>query len=230
MINKILEYQKLDLDILKKEKELNNNENKKTANNKKSFVKDAQDKIINLDTQSEKIIAEYNAILDNYKKAQKQLDIISKNMPNLSDEEKQKYVIQLDNIVKVLDGYERKINDYQQKVNDILKVFFTTRKKVDGAKQKYKEASDSFSALENDILPQINKEKAELKELEKSINPQLLSSYKQIKANKILPVFVTNENGKCGGCKININKSLLENLKNNKIIKCENCGRIIYQL
>ena len=43
MINKILEYQKLDIDIMKMEKELNSNENKKTANNMKSFVKDAQD-------------------------------------------------------------------------------------------------------------------------------------------------------------------------------------------
>ena len=230
MINKILEYQKLDIDIMKKEKELNANENKRTANNMKSFVKDAQEKIINLDSQSEAIINEYNAIVENFKKAEKQLDLITNNMSKLTEEEKNKYIAQLDSIVKVLDGYERKINEYQQKVNDILKVFFTTRKKVDGAKVKYKEAVDNFTNIQNEITPKINEEKAKLKELEKSIKPELLSSYNQIKANKIMPVFVSNENGKCGGCKVTINKSLLENLKNNKVVKCENCGRIIYQL
>ena len=228
MINAILDYQKIDLDIIKKEKELNANENKRTANNMKSFVKDAQDKIINLDSQSGAIIEEYNTIIENFNKAEKQLDLITQNMSKLSDEEKQKYITQLDNIVKVLDGYERKINEYQQKVNDILRVFFTTRKKVDGAKQKYKEATENFSVLEKETSLVINAEKEKLKELEKTIKPQLLEMYKQIKSNKILPVIVKNENGKCGGCKVVINKSSLETLKNNKIIICENCGRIIY--
>ena len=53
MINKILEYQKLDIETAKAEKELNFNEHKKTANNMRSYVKDAQDKIINLDKQCE---------------------------------------------------------------------------------------------------------------------------------------------------------------------------------
>lgn len=228
MINKILDYQKLDMEITKAEKDLNFNEHRKTANNMRSYVKDAQDRIINLDKQCENIINEYNNILANYEKADKQLNFIESNKSKFSKEEKEKYVTQLDNIVKVLDGYERKLNEYQDKVNDILKIFDETKKKVYVAKIKYKEANEKFLEVQKESLPEINSKKAKLKELEKVIKPQIISKYKSIKAEKKTPVFVPETNNCCSGCKCKIPTSKLEILKNNQILECESCHRIIY--
>ena len=78
----------------------------------KKILQLKQDKIINLDKQCENIIKEYNSMLSNYEKAEKQFEVIMKNSAKLTAEEKQKYSTQIDNIVKVLDGYERKLNAY----------------------------------------------------------------------------------------------------------------------
>ena len=228
MINKILEYQKLDMEITKAEKDLNFNEHKKTANSMRSFVKDAQDKIINLDKQCENVIKEYESILANFEKAEKQQQLIQANKAKLSDEEKNKYATQLENIVKVLDGYERKLNSYQEKINSIMKVFEETKKKVYVAKMKYKDSNEKFLQVQNEVMPSINQKKAKLKELEKAIKPQVVTKYKAIKADKISPVFVPIDKNRCSGCKIEISAQGLNTIKINQILECEHCHRIIY--
>lgn len=228
MINKVLEYQKLDTDIFKIEKEVNYCESKKTANNLRAYVKDAQTKIISLDHECETTLAEYNDILSNFEKANKQVEMLEKNNKKLTDEERAKYFTQLEDISKVLEGYERKLHSYSEKINNVLRDFEDTKKKVVVAKTKYKEAMDSFEKLSGEKQPEIAKLKAKLVELEKEVPEKMLAKYKSLKQDKIFPPFVPLVENRCGGCRMEISANALNNLKANQILECEHCRRVIY--
>ena len=80
----------------------------------------------------------------------------------------------------------------------------------------------------NEIQPQIDKQKQEIKSLEKDLDQNFLGKYKQRRADKIYPVFVPAVEKSCGGCRMELPSASLERLKNKGFLECEHCGRIIY--
>ncbi len=84
------------------------------------------------------------------------------------------------------------------------------------------------------IQQEIGKMKAELnllqkqiQQLETSISPELLEKFYKIKRIKDNPVAMISD-GKCSGCMVEVSIMIaLEAKKHEKLVYCENCGRIL---
>ena len=64
--------------------------------------------------------------------------------------------------------------------------------------------------------------------LEKQIDANLLSKYKHLRQDKIFPVFVPLNSNACGGCSMALPAALMNKLKENGYLECEQCRRYIY--
>ena len=70
--------------------------------------------------------------------------------------------------------------------------------------------------------------KKQIKALEKGLDAELFSKYKELRKDGVFPMFVELNDKSCGGCRTNLPSSTLERIKEHGYIRCENCRRIIY--
>ena len=233
-MKQILEYQKLDFQVLKLEREKNGLNEKEIMNKMISFVKDAQGKSIALEEDAKSLLEDYNSLKKQYNELSKKIqNLINENIQGKKTiEEIDASLVSANTLSSQLFMVERNINIIITKIREILKQFEQTKNSALKARAKHKEAKDNYNNKIAEIEPKIDMIKKQMKDLEKSINHEIFEKYKSVKADGIFPVYVNaKENGvnmfKCGGCGMEIPKGKVDSLKNNGYIVCEQCRRII---
>ena len=188
-----------------------------------AYVKDAQNKSAQLESQAKQLV-------DDYQKVKSEYDLALKNIQNLVDSKTQN-----DRTVNLINTYssdlymlERKLNIIVNKSQEILKQFSVAKNNVLKAKQKHKECKEKYDSKINAINPKIEKLRQEQKKLEPEIDEKALAKYKNVLNDNIFPVFVPVAGNLCGGCRMEIPMGKMDKLKNDGYIVCEQCGRFIY--
>ena len=115
-------------------------------------------------------------------------------------------------------GYVEKI---EEGIKNMSVLAGKARKEYTALKEVYdKESKEAAEDVENI--------KVELKTMSKDIDESLLKKYNGIKKNKSDPVAIIVSN-QCGGCNMELPSLTLKKLKaSDKLIECENCGRVLY--
>ena len=229
MIDKILEYQKRDFEIIKLERQLENNEDKKIYQNMIGIVKDAQKKSTSLDKEANSLLQEYKSLQNAYNDNLKSCGVIlNKNLDKINIDDLDSVSNVAGNLINNMNILEKKLMFLAERVNAILTEFDSTKKKYNEAKQKYTSHKTAYEKIAEEISPQIEKLTKEIKGLESSIDTNYLSKYKQRRSDKIFPVFVPMVDKACGGCRMEIPSASLSLLKSQGYLECEHCRRIIY--
>jgi hypothetical protein len=142
----------------------------------------------------------------------KQLEGMQKNL-----EEMQRNIQTLENICKVYEDEKKSLEDQIKKSKIKLVKFKNT---FDVLKEKYINGEEKVKKEYEDL-----KEKRE--ELIKKIEERVLNRYNRVRLGTDTAV-VLIEDGKCSGCHMEVSVICLEKLKEEKMINCETCGRILY--
>ena len=228
-MNKIIEYQKLDIELNRLKKSSLKSEDRNNLSKLKSYIVEYQGKGIQLENDAQGLIDEYSKLKSQYeangKKVQKLLDT---DINNITLDEVDGYFSTLNNLSNELFMLERNIDIIITKINNSLKNFDTTKKNIIKAKEKFKECKEKCEKDAQSVAPKIQEIEDKMASLESTIDTALLSKYKTIKNDKIFPVFVENNNGHCNGCMVEIPTSKLNKLKAEGTIVCEQCHRVIY--
>ncbi len=224
----MLQYQNLDMELEKLQKSKNALEEIKVIEKMKNVVKTAQNNSIKLESDAEAMLKEYNSLKANYEKHYKAIQKMTKQDINtLTRDQINDYLVQINAISSELFMIERNLNIVITKISTALKEFENNKKTAILARNKHKEAKDSYTQKIEEIEPKIAKLSSDLKKLEGSIDSTIFNKYKTIKNDGIFPVFVKLQNDACGYCRMEIPKSKLDNLKGDNSIICEHCRRII---
>lgn len=229
-LSKVLEYQKKDAELIKLERQLFNNEDKKIFNQMIGVVKDAQNKSALLEKQAGDLINVYNNLKQTYEENIKSANIISNRKveeASLADIENIEQVAST--IINNLSILEKKLLQQAERVNVVLNEFEQTRKKYNAAREKYNKHKELYDAESQKLEPILAEKQKEVKKLEQGIEPSILAKYKQRRQDRIFPVFVPCVDKACGGCRMELPSASLANLKNNGVLECEHCRRIIYE-
>ena len=225
----ILKYQELDGKLVQLERKLASSNEKTVMNQMIAFVKDAQNKSVELENQAKKMTEEYVALKKEYDKNIKLIkDLTSKESSELTVEEMDEIFNQINLVSSNLFMIERNLNIQLVNIKNILKEFENTKNGVIKARAKHKESKEKYEALVAQINPQIEAIKKDMLALESSVDEKLLAKYKAVKRDNIYPVFVTLNNGNCGGCRMMIPMGKVNKIKTDGFIVCEHCGRVIY--
>lgn len=228
-MNKILEYQKLDIELMKLKKSGVNSTEKNNMSKLKEYIVESHDKGVKLENDAKELFNDYLNLKkqydSNFKKVQQLLntDINFVELDGVDG-----MLSTINSLSSELFLLERNLNIIINKIKASLKEFEVTKNNIIKARQKYNEFKSKYEQGINDVAPKIKEIEDKMKTLEKDLNEELFAKYKTIKGDKIMPVFVMINNGHCGGCRVEIPTSKLNTLKKDGKIICEQCHRIIY--
>ncbi len=229
MIDKILEYQKLDGNKVKIEKALSENENKKQATLMVKFVKEAQSKALKMDEEAAKLKKEFEKLSQ---VEQKGLQMVEKYVNQKTEgadlEGLEETLSRMQKVLKQLSDLEDLLRKNKAQTEEIIKAFDTLKNKLRAAKIKHKENKDLYEAELAKKGPEIKATTKSLEEMEKTLDKELLAKYKAARKVGIYPVFVPLEGNSCGGCRISMASAKVDEIKRNGHIECYNCKRMIY--
>jgi len=230
-MEKILEYQKIDGELWKLEKQLKTANSKKIMEQSISFVEQSKDELMELDKEAMQSTKDYNDLIQICETNINNVEVLTKQGAQEADPQKIKKILEQCGFVsKNLAIIEKKISNLQQKIDNAMEKFLKTTKQMNQAKNYYSKAKEDYTQLNTKMLPEINEIKSKLTKCEKGIDKALLEKYHKARKDRIYPVFVPLLDKSCGGCRMELSVSSLDKLKANKVIECEQCRRIIYIL
>lgn len=229
-LKKILEYQNLDSELYKIEKNVKDSQNKKTAAQMHENMKNAQERSLKLEEKAGSVLAEIEKIKQQYKiQENKMNEFLQKDLTTLSRTELEKYNVLKDKLSQNLSILEKNLSSLAETINGMLADFNKTIKTFNTSKEEYLKSKEKYDnevkAVEEDKKTIIEK----LEKLEKDIDQQTLEKYKKRRNENIFPVFVPLSGDSCGYCRVQLPFANISNLEANGVLTCEHCHRIIYK-
>lgn len=107
---------------------------------------------------------------------------------------------------------------------DIVKI----RAELKQMSDEYNELKRQYEDQLKDIGISADELRKERQELKAVIDKELLDKYQMLRKHKHMPIALIDED-KCSGCNMSLPSAILTAVKEGqRIIECENCGRILY--
>ena len=231
MIKALLEYQKEDAKLKKIENELSSSEERKKASSAKKYLDATMPESVNkLDLRAQELSGAYEKTLSEQAKLSEQHDELIKAIASAEDENACAYLLkkadELISKIKALSDTAKKIS---AEIQDILKEFAQIKKTTKSAQEQYATNGAKYNELKASKKGEMDAIKGTLEKLEKGIDKALMDKYKQKRADKIFPVLFEVNDRVCGACSMELSMAALSDLKNGKIIECDNCRRLLYK-
>lgn len=229
-ITKILEYQKVDSGLFNLERQLRQNANKKTADEMAASARQAQNRTAELENKASALLKDIETIKKQFEAQESKLnEITSKNLDKLTKAEIDGYLALKDKLAQNLNILDRNLTKLAENVSATLTDFNKTAKVFNAARDKMMTSKQAYEADLAKIEPEKVRLEGELKQLEKGIDGQLLEKYKKRRADNLFPILVPLLNGNsCGGCHMELSFAQVSKIKQEGLLSCEHCRRLIY--
>lgn len=228
MFETILEYQNLDMQLIKLKKEIEKAKEKENLSKYASLIKDNQTKLTNVDIESKKVIETFEKYKSMYSKVLKQYEDLKASFDKLSKEDKEKAIVQCDSIVNQLSVLERNLSTQVESGNSLIKSFEVCKNNIVNYRKLYISAKEKCALIDKNFAPQETEIRSKMAEVEKKCDPKLLAKYKQLRQDKIFHAIVKLNNSSCGGCSMEFSSAQIGVLKDKGYLECEHCRRINY--
>jgi predicted nucleic acid-binding Zn-ribbon protein len=229
MFEKILEYQKLDSKIMHLKREAEKDPAKQRMDEALSLIRDSQNQLLSLDQSARESLVDYEKCKNEFEKSFAELEKLSKeDLTPLSTEQLNVKLDSLNNLSTQLASLERALSTQAERVNAVNRNFDRLKKNIFVNKQIYTDSKEKCQEVCKKFQPQIDELKKQMLEMEKDIDPKIMSKYKHLRQDHIFPVFVPLNGTSCGGCSMEIPSALMNKLKENGFLECEVCRRYIY--
>lgn len=231
MLEKILEYQSAEVELLNLENELSKSKDREKAAEIQQELKNQHARLVSLESMAGKVNDSYKKATEKFAEYQKKLEELEKQVQSAEPEKLELYEKMYKDFAQVGTSLEKEIQQIYASVQQISREYEEIIRKSKTDRERFDKFKASYSKLKADKEPKIEEVKKKLAALEKQVDAKALSVYKRKREGRIFPVFVAVANNLCSGCRMEISASKLGQMKTNDlgIIECENCGRLIYQ-
>jgi len=228
-MEKLIEYQRLDMKIHHLERELENSKFKQDMRSMKAKNDNAIKSREMLDDESVKLMQEYDK---NKEWLNKAITRVQKLQETKADELELKEVEDLlkkiDETVKIIKQIERTINYMSNRSKAIIQDFNQATKEVGATSQQYKESKVKQEELVSQKSVELEELKNQRDVIIKLVPKEYLNKYNALKNEIPFPIFVPLVDKRCNGCRMEMSSIFIENLKKSGMLECESCHRIIY--
>ncbi|MEG1581968.1 MAG: C4-type zinc ribbon domain-containing protein [Clostridia bacterium] len=228
-MQELLKYQEIDAQRRKLENELSQSDERKNAQTMQNYVKDCQTRLSKLENNA-------GIVMSNYKKASSYIKQVACKIDELSAMAESATPEKLIEIQTAIKGYVENLAKLDKEANNIAYNAKQVAKEVENvmnnamdAKKKYVTFKQAYDAKRDELLPKINKLKADLEIQKGKVDKTLLEKYNHKVDTKTFPIFVPQKDGRCTGCRMELSSSKMKELDEKHIIECENCSRLIYK-
>ncbi len=228
-VENILEYQKLDVELYKIEKQINENPNKKMAEQLHENMRVAQARSVKLEEKAKELLNEIDKVKKQCKIQEDKLnEFLSMNVEKMSKTDVEKLSNLKDKLNQNLTILEKNLTTLAENMNAVLADFNKTIKTFNNARDEYAKRKNAYETeikkIEKDKL-EINKR---LSQIALSVDVEIMEAYRKKRSEKVFPVLVPLKGKFCGGCNTELPLAILTNLSKDGITTCEHCRRLVY--
>ena len=228
----MLQYQKLDGELIRIERELRKNENYVKSRQYKALRQELDDNLAKLDAKSVDLKSQLVVARQSIEKIVASIEEHAKEIHDIEDVDELNYMSKkLNEQLEMLSAVDKEIKRILREGEDVAKQFDDVSAKLPKVVAAFKKASDEFNKATEAAKPRVAEVRAKQTELKKVINPTLVDVYKKVSEGGKHPVFVPLRDGSiCGGCQMSMPKAVVDSqFANSDFIRCEHCGRVIYK-
>ena len=230
-LDQLWQFMQVDMEADRFENKMRQSENRQKLLKQRTFLMDQQTNMKKLESEIAVMQDRLEAIRDEADRLDKLLAAAVAEIeanPPATAEDADKRAESVQKLVDSLSRYEQELQklrkdsetkDRQQK--EIRVRAAKTKIEYDQLKQVYDTEFKKDSAQLQKLRADIEKEAAK-------VEPKLLERYRSIKQH-CTPPMARLIDGQCSGCFMSLpSATLLELKEGNRIVECDNCGRILY--
>ncbi len=230
---KMLEYQKLDMELRKINKEFNSLPAKKKLDVTRNKFNEAQSDLdhnaanaATYGSEVERLHAEFGEIMKRFEAVEAQYSAAT------TAEEKAALLPKLEQIRSNAESCKNKLNNRIDKIkmltNECMQNL-ATKKKV---KEEFDKIKTSLDEIRAKSMPERKRIEEQMKSIETTLDQALLSAYNKFRSDGIAPVFVPvvgdNEKDYACACGMQLSQTNKSELKNKSMCQCDTCRRMVY--
>ena len=224
-------YQAADMELDRFENTLKKSQTRQRLLKARNFLVEQQEGVKKLEESLLKGAEESTRLNAENAKIAKEIDRITKEYEAAQIEDAK----QVKKYIRALEDLNKNVLSIKKELARIHNTAESTDEKVKQLKNnivkgkadfaKIKEEHDAELAGATDDLERL---RAKVSEMGQGVSADLMAEYKKVKKNRPNPVAkVVNE--QCQGCNMSLPSLVMRKLKEGeKLIECENCGRILY--
>lgn len=229
---KILEYQRIDQEILALESEVSKSKERQNLATAKNNIAKSTEIINNLKNEAAALLASYSAVQEKIDKLKSELDEYEGVLDGVQDvAETDYYIKKVSAINDGISALEREVALGSKRIDDINDKYKKTWDQGVKDTALYKTAKADYDKLVEDYRPKVVEKVNERDALKGEIPEKMMNAYLALR-NK-LPAFVPYDDQKSSGCcprcGMEVANDTLAKLKNaGDYAECPNCHRILF--
>ena len=230
--DKILEYQKIDQELMSLESEVAKSEERQKLAVAKSRLEGATEMIGKLKAEASDLLAGYGAMKDKIDALKDELDEFDGILDDVQDaNEADHYLKMVAAIADKINALEKAANGAAVKIDQVNDSYKKTWEQGVKATDVYKSAKAEYDNLVRNFQPRVVEIKAQLNALKAEIPQNVMNAYLNLRGAKRMPAFVKydSKNCLCGRCMMEVDNDTKSKLRNvGDYAECPNCRRILY--
>ena len=228
----MLEYQRLDSELNKIEKELRNNPYYVKRRKLKDALQQGDEQLSRLDQRTMELRNQLAQATQNLQKITAVIDEHTREIVDIEDQDELNYMSKkLDEQLALLASVENEIKQILREAEELEKSFENIyRVQIPRLLAEYNKCNAEFDNAAQQVKPRVLELKKQQAALKPKIDPVLFERYSKL-AEQVHPVFVPLEGeNRCGRCRVEMPLAqVAAKIAEKGYLTCENCGRIIYK-
>lgn len=230
-LDMLWQYMQVDMEADRFEAGIRQSEKRQKLLKQRNFLMDQQNNMKKLEADITAMSDRLEAVHDDAERLQKVLsgllEEIEKNPPQTAEE----VDARMESVQKLLNTFSR----YEQELSKMRKDADTKDRQQREIRVRAAKTKAEFDQLKKEYDVEFKHDSTQLKEMREKteleankLQPQLLEKYRNIKQH-CMPPMAKLIDGQCSGCFMSLpSATLLEIKSGEKIVLCDNCGRILY--
>ena len=127
-----------------------------------------------------------------------------------------------------LRSFDKELNQMNTDSANYDKQLRAVRVEAAKAKQSFDQLKVDYENESKAKKAELEAQRARVKALEGTVEPDLMAEYLSIKKHTTPPVSRL-QYGQCSGCNTSLPSAILSKIRNGTLVECETCGRMIIQ-
>ncbi len=230
--DKILQYQKVDQELLALEAEVAKSEARQKYVLAKSKLDGAGTTINKLKAEASELLAGYTAMKEKIDALKAELDEFDGILDDVQDVgEAEHYLKIVSGIADKIGALEKESHVAASKIDQVNDLYKKTWDQGVKATENYNAARTEYNAFVGERQPRVLEIKKELESLKGEISESLMKAYLSLRATKKMPAIVEYDSNKkmCGRCYMEVPNDTCSKLRNaGDYAECPNCRGILF--
>lgn len=231
-LDKILEYQKVDQELMALESEVAKSEQRQKLATAIAKRNTATETVVKLRQEASDLLASYSAIREKIEALKEELDDFDGIIEDVQDATEAEYYIKnVSAIADKISALEKEASGSSSKIDQINDNYKKTWDLGVKANDAYKSAKAEYDLLMKDLQPKVVEIQKKLAELKGEISPKMMEAYLSLRNAKKMPAVVEYDKNAaiCGRCRMEVPNDTKAKLRNaGDFAECPNCRRILY--